>query len=290
MNNFPHISTESEGLFRNNILPNITYISPAYFNEGVNYNTHMHKETELLFLMEGKSMQYINNKKYLAQKGDMIILNPESLHAEMSLPGSPVKLITCKLDNVKIRNLADGTLIAESITPIIDCHEYYNEIVNLFREAYYDMTFNKVYSKELANLNIAKILYYLYRILEKNPKEEAPSLSEMTKTIQEYLDKHYQEDISLDDLSKKFFISSSYIAHEMKRELGISPINYLINRRIGEAQRLLIYSEITTTQIAEKVGYKNPNYFNKLFQKKTGHTPAKFRELYQAKDRIHQNI
>ena len=55
-------------------------------------------------------------------------------------------------------------------------------------------------------------------------------------------------------------------------------MQYIINRRIGEAQNLLINTDYSITQIADKVGYDNPSYFNMLFTKLIGMSPGKFRK------------
>ena len=119
-------------------------------------------------------------------------------------------------------------------------------------------------------------------MLHELPESSIENESELSMQIKEYLDENYNKVVSLDQLSSHFHVSSYHIVHEMKREMGISPINYIIKRRIGEAQRLLLYSKMTIPQISEMVGYENISYFNRLFYKKAGYTPAKFRELYMA--------
>lgn len=61
---------------------------------------------------------------------------------------------------------------------------------------------------------------------------------------------------------------------------GYSPVQYLLRRRIGEAQTLLITTELPITRIAEMVGYDTQSYFNLQFTKNVGMPPKKFRQNY----------
>ncbi|WMT43439.1 helix-turn-helix transcriptional regulator [Paenibacillus sp. D2_2] len=63
-----------------------------------------------------------------------------------------------------------------------------------------------------------------------------------------------------------------------QKDLGDSPVNYLINRRIEGAKRLLADSDIPVHEIAARVGYSNDKYFSMLFKKVTGQTPSAFRD------------
>lgn len=231
-------------------------------------------------ILDGHGEHSINGKKYSVKKGDIVILNENTLHAESSGTENPIKVITCMLSNVYINGLEENHIIPEGVKPVISCGEYWEEVSSIFRTLYSDKVKNKRYCFELAQLNVVRLIYYIYRIIHLEPIQSENDLSILTQSVKAYLDENYDKEISLDSLAARFFASSFYISHEMKRELGISPINYQINRRIGEAQRNLLLTNKTIEEIARMVGYDNVSYFNRLFLKKTGCTPAKFREFH----------
>lgn len=68
--------------------------------------------------------------------------------------------------------------------------------------------------------------------------------------IKEYIDENYKEDIKLNDIAEKFYLSPYYLSHIFKKEVGFSPIDYLINRRIGESQNLLLTTNMTLSDIS----------------------------------------
>lgn len=96
-----------------------------------------------------------------------------------------------------------------------------------------------------------------------------------------YINDHYDQDISLTLLSQELFVSTSYISSEFKREFNISPINYLINRRICEAKWYLINTQLPVSEIAKRVGYDNSYHFSKLFTKRSGTSPEHFRDMHR---------
>lgn len=98
--------------------------------------------------------------------------------------------------------------------------------------------------------------------------------------ILEYLNGHFHEDISLSDLSSAFHLTPSHIIHIFKQVYGLSPIQYLIQRRIGEAQRLLLTSDLSIGKVAASVGIFNRNYFYSTFKKLVGITPTLYRDAF----------
>lgn len=79
------------------------------------------------------------------------------------------------------------------------------------------------------------------------------------------------EPITLHSMGEALHISSYYLSHVFKQMSGYSPVQYLLRRRIGEAQTLLITTDLSITRIAEMVGYDTQSYFNLQFTKNVGH-------------------
>lgn len=95
----------------------------------------------------------------------------------------------------------------------------------------------------------------------------------------EYIKLHYHEQISLQNLSAKFYISDSYLSRIFKQYTGHNFIDYVTTLRIEKAKEYLLHSSLKTNEIASSVGYTDPRYFSQIFKKHTGHTPSEFKEL-----------
>ncbi len=98
-------------------------------------------------------------------------------------------------------------------------------------------------------------------------------LTEVEKEIKE----HYAENISLRELSQKFYINNVYLGQIFKKKYGVSFKDYLTDYRIREAAKMLVSTDEKIITIAESVGYKDSDYFVQKFIERMGCTPSKYR-------------
>ena len=93
-----------------------------------------------------------------------------------------------------------------------------------------------------------------------------------------FIDEHYpDESISLDRVARKVNISPNYFSAMFSQEVGQTFVEYLTNKRIGEAKRMLRQTDKRSSEIAFAVGYKDPHYFSFVFKKVSGCTPSEYR-------------
>lgn len=97
------------------------------------------------------------------------------------------------------------------------------------------------------------------------------------KSIQ-YIQEHYMEKVSLDEVAREVYLSSAYFSKIFKEEMKISFKNYLNTLRIDKSKQLLGNSDIQLIDIAGMVGYEDQSYFSKVFKKLSGISPGKYRE------------
>ncbi|MGR3279402.1 helix-turn-helix domain-containing protein [Acaryochloris marina NIES-2412] len=98
-------------------------------------------------------------------------------------------------------------------------------------------------------------------------------LSEVT----EYINNNLSKNISINDLSESVGISQYYFSRLFKQSIGISPYQYIIQRRIDKAKNLLCRQELDIAEIALHCGFAHQSHLNRYFKKLTGTTPNKYR-------------
>ena len=96
--------------------------------------------------------------------------------------------------------------------------------------------------------------------------------------IEEEVKKNYASNLTLKDLSEKYFVNSAYLGQLFRKKYGCSFKDYLNNHRIEEAAKLLRKSDMKIYEVAEAVGYKDVDYFVNKFIDAKGCTPTKYKK------------
>ena len=95
--------------------------------------------------------------------------------------------------------------------------------------------------------------------------------------IVKYINHEFKEDITLESISEKFYISSAHLSKLFKKVTGFNYREYLSNVRIKHAVNLLSNSDLNITEIAFQVGFNSSNHFCKSFKSVIGISPLKYR-------------
>jgi len=97
-----------------------------------------------------------------------------------------------------------------------------------------------------------------------------------------YLEIHYREKHHVSDYAEMLHVAPKTLSHKFKNLNLESPNQYIINRILLEAKRLLFYTDKTVKEIGYDLGYEDPAYFNRLFTQKVGSTPINFKKNYSS--------
>ncbi|MDV2686163.1 response regulator [Alkalihalophilus lindianensis] len=100
-----------------------------------------------------------------------------------------------------------------------------------------------------------------------------------------YVDKYYREELSLEKLSNRFFLSREHISRRFKQEKGVTLSGYVTQLRIEQAKQWLIQTDEKVYSISIKLGYQDGNFFSKLFKKMVGMTPIQYRDRKKRQNR-----
>ena len=158
----------------------------------------------------------------------------------------------------------------------------YLDSVNVYAHLLFDNEENvKLYGK--AALSVHNMLEYVDYLLSKasNYNAESEETSDFADKIKEYIDNHFQRNLTREELSRLVFLNPDYLSRIFKKKMGMSISSYIILKRIDEAKKLLISTNIPVSVISAQVGYDNFAYFTKIFKDKTGMTPNEYRKHYK---------
>lgn len=118
----------------------------------------------------------------------------------------------------------------------------------------------------------------IHSIIQLKLERKVPAKKDIIGEIKEYVADHFNTDISLAELSDKFFMNPYYLSQLFKEKTGETYLNYLTRVRINKAKELLESTDLKIYNICEMVGYSDTNYFSKLFEKTVGCRPSEYKK------------
>jgi len=124
----------------------------------------------------------------------------------------------------------------------------------------------------------AEAIVLLGRIRQAYGEHQARHEPDAVHRIRKYIIEHSHEDISLEAISRMAGLSPFYISKLFKEQFGINYIDFLTECRIEKAKKLMADPELSMKAIALEVGYRDPNYFSKVFRKMCNISPTEYRK------------
>ena len=156
-----------------------------------------------------------------------------------------------------------------------------NVIQALFEETQFSE--ERRLDKEIDRLYNCSDISQILQVTEENIREYENflerSMSESRNevaAVKNYIYQHYGEDLSLEMLAEKVYLSSGYLSFIFKKETGMNLNRFIRVFRMEKAKELLENTTMKNYEIAEKVGFSDPHYFGISFKKMTGYTPTEY--------------
>lgn len=262
----------------------LLYISKSKFENDWHSTAHFHPFTEIFFITSGEGTFHLDDTIVNVNQWDLIIINPNCLHTEKSfVKSNPLEYVVLGVDNLSLnftesyglinnennKKLYEIINLTQGKEPILN---YLNCLINEIELKEYDY---EVSCKSLLNLFITQIVRNIPSLLFLEKPQDKLNLE--CVTIKNYIDAHYSENITLDSLSNLSFVNKFHLVHTFTKQIGVSPINYVINKRIDESKNLLATTNYSIRDISLIVGFSNSSYFSQMFKKITGVSPKNYR-------------
>ncbi len=259
---------------------------------GINYapndfshNYHIHKECEMYICMSGRTNFYIRDKKYELSTGDIVFINEYVPHETFTYKDTASTLIQFSIDFssdktnkiIQTFNNLSGNSGAVFKSGTSTNKELYNCLEEIISES---ITKKKAYTKYI-KATVQKICAILYRDGIIYEPEEFFQKKQVARFIpvMEYINEHYSEKISLDDVSALMHLDKSHFCRIFKEALNTSFVKYLNFVRITKAQKLLLRTNKTITEISAETGFSSPSYFAEAFKQVNFCSPVVYRKM-----------
>lgn len=243
---------------------------------------HMHDDrVEILLIRRGEGIHIIGGQTYLTKAGDILIFDVNVLHDEYAVQNSGLEILSCSIGNLSLRGLSPNQLLPSGASPVLHdgwCRHEAEALMTMICAAGIEP--QKISPEMLRHL-LSSLVLLIHQAGVRSAQAVPTAEYEVGRAIQSYVDQHYLEDISIASISEAMRFGESYLSHAFKNATGYSIRQYIIRRRIGEAQSWLLMSGLSITDIALKVGYNSVSNFHNTFRRVVGMSPQQYRDYWK---------
>ena len=195
-----------------------------------------------------------------------------------------VRSYSIGITNFVIRGLPQNWICPLDTIPVVSSGHLAQGIKEIFR-LIYKLTDCGSRTNTACNSLAKGLLLITRQLIDERcagsvPRSYSPSHA-AAERIRLYLNDHSHEALTLSDIASALKLNKYYLSHIFKSEYGISPIQYAMERRLGEAQGYLMDSDMPIGDIADMLGFSSTSHFNSMFNKYVGISPGKYRESFK---------
>ena len=157
----------------------------------------------------------------------------------------------------------------------------YNELNSIMDKIYNTSKDTSISSK----LSITGLIYEFFSVLMQNANITKQN-ENIIKAALRIIDYNYTSPITINQIAERLSLNSSYFSRIFTEQTGMSPKQYILNKRMERAKELLKETDISVYEIAYSVGYEDQLYFSRIFKKHIGMPPLEFRKSAQAEPQL----
>lgn len=254
---------------------NLLYVSSSQYGADWHSELHTHACTELFYCVCGIGEFRADGITFPVGSDDLVIINPNVEHTEISIPSNPLEYIVLGVDGMTFRFGEQHT----DAYAILNYREFRDEIIFYLRELLREAKEQPQGWEDVCRHLFAVLLHKIQRHTDYTIDPViAPRMNKDCAVAKRYIDEHFTEPLTLDMLTEYIHVNKYYLAHAFRKAYGISPINYLNERRIQESQYLLKNTDYSLAQISHLLGFSSPSYFSQRFRRAQGISPAAYRK------------
>ncbi len=281
------------GLYHYKKMPDQTFPVDVFKRKfeglGPIFSQHWHEHLQLIYFLSGEALIGCNSRSFQVKPGDLAVINGNELHYGENLGA----ILVCYMIRIDFSFLLSNQIDScqtKYITPLIQNQISFKNLVqndgNIIRcvkKMIAEYTSQKAgYELAIKALAYELVVLLLRGYLERiySEKEHSGIMKNVRRfqKILDFLDSHYREPITIEQLASMACISKYHFCRLFKELTGKSAGDYLHQLRINNALKLLWESDLNITEIALASGFNDTNYFCRVFKKYRHSSPSQYRK------------
>ena len=259
-------------------LPQVRAIGPMAFDPIWAQETHVSHAHEIMHVVSGRLQLHLDDHHIDARPGDTVMVPTGTLHRDEFDLQEGLEVFFCEFD------WACGAEYFARVPPTaLPClpATCKAELARLFEKLRMDLAGEAGADQLVVRSRLLTVLLLILRAATAPADRAADDYGKarsrsLMGRAKQYMQAHYAERLSLDDIAAALHVSGYHLSHVFSRHSNFSLFSYLTALRMEKAQTLLLGGDLNVSQVAQAVGYQDANYFSKAFRKHCGCSPTEF--------------
>lgn len=235
---------------------------------------HTHFFLELFYVREGHGYFVVEDETFPIGPKDLVIINPHVAHTEVCDGSSPVEYYVLGVEGLS------SSFGNDKEYTLLNCRNRFTRL-----EFYFSSMIEELENKEhdyqqvchdLLEVLILQLIRITNSSFEVVPTQKA---NRECSRIKKYIDSNYKNDFTLEELARMAHLNKYYFVHTFTKSYGMSPMNYVIAKRLEASKELLRNTDHSIAQIAQITGFSSQSYFAQSFRKNCGMTAGAYRRM-----------
>ena len=255
-------------------------------NEWSMTDLHSHEHYELYFLFSGARNFFLKDKMYKIEAPCYIVIPPYTMH---KTEGSGFMRINVNVMPDALSDYEISALNRLSANENIAALPQYTsaKIYELLTEGLTVFNVESEQANEVLKATVTLIIYYLTKA--ENQKTFSPltaknkNVSPVVLNVIDYLSKNFEDEIRLEPLAKRFFMSKTALCSSFKKAMNCTIGEYVSGLKLNKAKEYLTNTKKSVEEISALCGFSSATYMGLVFKKKTGVSPLNYRKIQNTK-------
>lgn len=233
---------------------------------------------QLIYIASGKAHFHFGDEEKIVHAGHMVLYRPKEPQRYEYYAEDQTEVYWVHFTGGNVTNLlrsygltADKKLFYCGSSP---------EYKNLFCSMIDELQMCKDSYQEMLEMYLRQIFIRLRRHFNSSVTTESSHVAEEIDKAAAYFNEHFSEAINIETYAEELHVSISWFIRNFKQYTGFTPMQYILSKRIYNAEALLHNTQYNITEIAQIVGYDNPLYFSRIFKKIKGISPSEYRKKH----------
>jgi len=248
-----------------------TFVSPMPFETARSLGRG---DYQFLYVSAGQMVFTFDGKEQLLTAGHAVIFRPGEPQLYRRRTHDTAETHWVHFTGAEAETLLAACGLADTRVLSVGLHPDFSW---LFRQMIQELQLRRTGFADMLAVHLHRLFLTANRYMTERGRVGSEMLDEIERATL-YFNEHYNEPIVIEQYAAQRLMSPAWFISNFKRITKMTPLQYIVSRRLDNAINLLKDTPYTVTQIAAAVGYDNPLYFSRLFRKHTGLSPSAYRK------------